>query len=53
MYELLSSVRTPYLADSVVEDVVRENGKYYLEERCSLEEAVELVQSKIAIYMAE
>ncbi|MDE5716195.1 MAG: extracellular solute-binding protein [Lachnospiraceae bacterium] len=53
LYELLSSVRTPYLADSVVEDVVRENGKYYLEERCSLEEAVELVQSKIAIYMAE
>ncbi len=53
MYDLLSSVRTPYLADAVVEDVVREAGKYYMEERCSLEEAVELVKEKLAIYMSE
>ncbi len=53
LYDLLASVRTPYLSDAVVEDAVREAGKWYLEDRCSLEEAVELVQEKIAIYMAE
>lgn len=53
LYDLLSSVRTPYLSDAVVEDVVRETGKQYLEGRCSLEEAVEFVQKKLAIYMSE
>lgn len=53
LYSMLSSVRTPYLADAVVEDAVREAGKIYLNGRCSLEEAVELVQEKIAIYMSE
>lgn len=53
LYDLLSSVRTPYLSDAVVEDAVREAGKWYLEDKCSLEAAVELVQEKIAIYMAE
>ena len=53
LYDLLSSVRTPYLSDTVVEDAVREAGKRYLEGRCSLEEAVEAVQKKLAIYMSE
>lgn len=53
LYELLTSVRTPYLADVVVEDAVREAGKWYLEEKCSLEAAVELVQEKLAIYTSE
>lgn len=53
LYDLLASVRTPYLSDAVVEDAVREAGKWYLEDKCSLEAAVELVQEKIAIYMAE
>lgn len=53
LFDLLSSVRTPYLSDAVVEDAVREVGKYYMEERCSLEEAVEVVQEKLAIYMSE
>ena len=53
LFDLLSSVRTPYLVDAVVEDAVREAGKYYIEERCSLEEAVELVKEKLAIYMSE
>lgn len=53
LYNLLSSVRTPYLADAVVEDVVREVGKWYLEGRCSLEEALGEIQEKLAIYMAE
>lgn len=53
LYDMLSSARTPYLADAVVEDAVREAGKRYLEGKCSLEDAVDLVQEKIAIYMAE
>ncbi len=53
LYDLLSSVRTPYLSDAVVEDAVREAGNYYLKEQCSLEEAVEFVQKKITIYMSE
>ena len=53
LFDLLSSVRTPYLYDAVVEDAVREAGKYYMEEQCSLEEAVEAVQKKLGIYMSE
>ncbi len=53
LYDLLASVHTPYLVDTVVENAVREAGNYYLEERCSLEEAVELVKEKLAIYMSE
>lgn len=53
LYDLLSSVRTPYLSDAVVEDAVREAGKAYLEGLCSLEEAVAFVQEKLAIYMSE
>lgn len=53
LYELLASVRTPYLADAVVEDAVREAGKQYLEGRCNLEEAVEEIEEKLAIYMSE
>ena len=53
LYDMLSSACTPYLADAVVEDAVREAGKRYLEGKCSLEDAVEQVQEKIAIYMAE
>ena len=53
LFDLLSFVHTPYLVDAVVEDAVREAGKYYMEERCGLEEAVELVKEKLEIYMSE
>lgn len=53
LYEMLTSVRTPYLSDTVMEEAVREAGRRYLEGRCSLEEAVEVIQKKIEIYMAE
>lgn len=53
LYDILSSVCTPYLSDAVMEDAVREAGQKYLDGKCSLEDAVELVQEKIAIYMAE
>ena len=53
LYELLSSVHTPYLADTVVEDAVRETGKQYLQGGCSLEEALQKIEEKLDIYMAE
>lgn len=51
--ETLASVHTPYLADPVMEDAVRAAGKEYLNGGCSLEEAVEAIQKKMEIYMAE
>lgn len=51
--DVLTSVHTPYLSDVVVDDAVREAGVYYLEGRVSLEEALEGIREKIAIYMAE
>ncbi len=53
LFDLLSSVRTPYLADAVVEDAVREAGKQYLQGGCSLEEALQKIEEKLDIYMAE
>ena len=53
LYTMLTAVRTPYLPDAVMEDVVREAGKHYLNDRCSLQEAVEMIQKKTEIYMAE
>lgn len=53
LYELLSSVRTPYLSDAVLEDAVREAGKQYLEGSCSLEQALDEIEEKLAIYMSE
>lgn len=53
LYELLSSVHTPYLADTVVEDTVREAGKQYLQGGCSLEEALQKIEEKLEIYMSE
>lgn len=53
LYDLLSSVRTPYLSDAVLEDAVREAGKQYLEGSCSLEQALDEIEEKMAIYMSE
>lgn len=53
LYNMLMSVRTPYLSDVMLEDAVREAGKHYLNDRCSLQEAVEMIQKKTEIYMAE
>lgn len=50
---MLSSVHTPYLADTVVEDTVREAGKQYLQGGCSLEEALQKIEEKLEIYMSE
>lgn len=53
LYDMLTSVHTPYLSDMMMEDVVREMGKQYLHDRCSLEEAVEEIQKRTEIYMTE
>ncbi len=53
LYDMLASVHTPYLSDMMMEDVVRETGKHYLNDRCSLQEAVEMIQERMKIYMAE
>lgn len=53
LYDMLTTVRTPYLSDMMMEDAVREAGKRYLNDRCSLEEAVEMIQERIKLYMAE
>lgn len=53
LYDMLASVRTPYLSDVIMEEAVLEAGKMYLHDMCSLEEALETIQKKIQIYMAE
>lgn len=53
LYDLCTSVKTPYVADSVVEDAVIETGARYLSGSLSLEEAVDKIMTKIEIYMAE
>lgn len=53
LYELCREVKTPYVADSVVEDAVIETGARYLSGSLSLEEAVDKIMAKIEIYMAE
>lgn len=53
LYDMLASVRTPYLSDVIMEEAVLEAGKIYLHDMCGLEEALEAIQKKIQIYMAE
>ena len=53
LYELCCKVKTPYVADSVVENAVIETGARYLSGSLSLEEAVDKIMAKIEIYMAE
>lgn len=53
LYDLCSSVKTPYLKDPVVESAVIEIGAQYLAGYLSEEEAVRKIMSKVEIYMAE
>ena len=53
LYDLCSSVKTPYLKDPVVESAVIEIGAQYLAGYLSKEEAVRKIMSKTEIYMAE
>ena len=49
----IESADTPYIEDVVIESVVYEEGIIYLQGRESLEEAVDNIYKKVAIYMAE
>lgn len=53
LYDLCCRVKTPYVADPVVENAVVEAGGQYLAGHKTLEEAVEAIVAKVEIYMAE
>lgn len=53
LYDLCCKVKTPYVADTVVENAVIEIGAQYLAGQMSLDEAVDKIMAKVQIYMAE
>lgn len=53
LYTLCSQVKTPYVADTVVENAVIEIGAQYLQEQMSLDQAVQKIKSRVELYMAE
>lgn len=53
LYDLCCQVKTPYVADPVVESAVVEAGGQYLAGHKTLAEAVEAIVAKVEIYMAE
>lgn len=53
LYDLCCKVKTPYVANSMVENAVIEIGAQYLAGTMSQEEAVDKIMAKIEIYMAE
>lgn len=53
LYDHCCKVRTPYVADSVVEDAVISFGGQYLDGYLTLDEAVQKIMAKVEIYAAE
>lgn len=53
LYTLCSQVKTPYVADTVVENAVIEIGAQYLKGQMSLDEAVQKIKTRGELYMAE
>lgn len=53
LYALCSQVKTPYVADTVVENAVIEVGAQYLQGQMSLDEAVQKIKARVELYMAE
>lgn len=53
LYMLCSQVKTPYVADTVVENAVIEIGAHYLLGQMSLDEAVQKIKARVELYMAE
>lgn len=49
----IESADTPYIEDSVLENVVYEEGILYMQGKQSLEEAVNEIEKRISIYLAE
>lgn len=53
LYDLCCKVKTPYVADRVVEKAVIEIGAQYLAGQMSADEAADKIMAKVQIYMAE
>lgn len=53
LYTICSRVKTPYVADTVVENAVIEIGAQYLKGQLSLDEAVQKIKARVELYMAE
>lgn len=53
LYDLCCQVKTPYVADPMVESAVTECGAQYLKGYKTLEETVNNIVAKVEIYMAE
>ncbi len=51
--EQLGHLQTAYLPDSVLEDAVFEQGVAYMQGKLSLEQALDEIEQKVSIYMAE
>ncbi len=49
----MESVKTPYIENTILEDAVYEEGIAYMQGRKSLDEALDSVEKKMAIYLAE
>lgn len=53
LYDICCRLDTPYVQNTVVEEAVTEFGTQYLKGYLSLEDAVQKIKGKAAIYMAE
>ncbi len=49
----IETADTPYIEDTILENAVYEEGIRYMQGTQSLEEAVNAIEKKISIYMAE
>lgn len=53
LQDWIESVSVPYIADNLLENAVYEEGANYLEDLRSLEDTIEGIEKKTALYMAE
>lgn len=53
IYDVLKTVRTPYLENAALEDPIRDAAEAYLDGLCSLEEAMDGIRGTGTIIMAE
>lgn len=51
--EQLGQLQTAYLPDTMLEDAVFEQGVAYMQEKQTLEQALDEIEKKVALYMAE
>ncbi len=51
--EQMGHLQTAYIPDSVLEDAVFEQGVAYLQDKVTLEQALDEIEKKVSLYMAE